>query len=143
MPPSSTGRDQLVLLLGELKEGLQGVKDDIAEMKKAGADERMSAAASRQRIYEKLEDGEQRITTLESTLRVTAEVVNNRLNAIEPTVAKSARVIRAWTIRGGIIMASLAAVGGFVWALVNFLWSLAVQHRETLMQLLASFFKPN
>lgn len=118
MPPiSNDTRDQILMLLGEMKEGLKGVKEDIAEMKAAADEGARDASESRRRLYEKMESGEQRTTELESTVRIMAGVVEKqtvRIDLMEPQLRQTTATLRAWTVRGGMIATAMAALGGFI-----------------------------
>lgn len=117
-PTSDAGRDQILMLLGELREAVSGIKEDISELH----DDRKEANESRRRIYEKLEDGNRKITELESTVRVTAgiaEKLTNRVAALEPQVKQANDTIKTWTIRGGLIATAVAAFGGFVYWMIQ------------------------
>lgn len=120
MSPSSN--DQILMLLGELKEGLKGVREDMAEVKTAAGLDRENASESRRRIYEKLEEGDRRLMEVESTVRVMSGVVakaTSRVEALEPQVKKTADTVRNWTIRGGAIATAVAAFGGFMLWLIS------------------------
>lgn len=127
---TTTDRDErILLLLGELKAGLAGVREDMQEVKEAAAIDRRDSRESRQRIYEKAEEGERRLTAVESTVRVLGGVIEKsgqRIDALEPQVARATQTIKDWTVRGGFIATGVAAFGGFIWWLVQsngpFLW---------------------
>lgn len=115
------GRDELLRLLGRLEEGLAGVKEDLAEVKLDNRD----AAASRNRIHEKLEDGDRRLTEMESTVRVMAGVLDKtgtRIDQLEPTVKAAARSLRAWNKRYLAILAGIGLVIGWLWWLLTSNW---------------------
>ena len=137
MTAASDGRDRLLMLLGRLDEGLAGVREDIQEIKAELAKDRRDAGESRRLIHDKLEDSERRLMQLESTVRITAEVVDkqsHRLDKIEPAVRAQARKIRLWTVQGGVLMASLAATGGFIWWLLTTQWDILVKVVQVLFQ---------
>lgn len=117
----TTSRDELLVLLGELKEGLAGVKADIIEFKESSKE----AAVSRGRIYDKLEDGEQRLTAMESTVRVMAGVLDKtstRVDALEPSVRSAAKSLRAWNKRYLAALAVASLVFGWIWWVVSQNW---------------------
>jgi hypothetical protein len=122
--------DRIMLLLGELKAGLAGVREDMQEVKDAAAMDRRDSRESRQRIYEKVEEGERRLVAVESTVRVLGGVIEKagqRLDKLEPQVDLAAGTIKRWTVRGGFVGTGVVALGGFVWWLVQsngpFLWA--------------------
>lgn len=121
--------NEVLLLLGELKAQVAGVRDDMQEVKTEAAVDRRDSKESRQRIYDKLENGERRLTEMESTVRVLGGVIEKsgqRLDRLEPQVDRATRTIRVWTVRGGMIATAMAALGGFVWWMVQsngpFVW---------------------
>lgn len=120
---TTSDRDERVLLLlGELKAGLQGVREDLQEVKDAAAMDRRDSKDSRQRIYDKVEEGERRLVAVESTVRMLGGVIEKsgqRLDRLEPQVDRAARTIKVWTVRGGIIATGVAAFGGFILWLVQ------------------------
>ena len=115
---------KLLLMVGEMQGTVNGLREDIAEVKGAMETDRAAATASRRRIYEKLEDADKRTTKLESTVRVMGELVDKSgkdIAALAPTVEATAATVRNWTIRGGLVLGALAAVGGTLWwAITNY-----------------------
>lgn len=119
----TTDRDErIMLLLGELKAGLAGVREDMQEVKDAAAMDRRDSKDSRQRIYEKVEEGERRLGAVESTVRVLGGVIEKqglRVDKLEPQVERATKTIKVWTVRGGFIASGVVAFGGFVLWLIQ------------------------
>lgn len=132
---TTSDRDErILLLLGELKAGLAGVREDMQEVKDAAAMDRRDSKDSRQRIYEKLEEGDRKLVAVESTVRVLGGVIEKagqRLDNLEPQVERATRTIKVWTVRGGFIATGVAALSGLIWWLVQsngpFLWAQLVR----------------
>jgi hypothetical protein len=114
---ASANRDQILMLLGELRESVVGLREDVAEIKAEAGNDRRDASESRRRIYQKLDDGEKRLMKMESTVRVIGGVVEKqgqRVSELEPTVNRTAGEVRRWTMLGAFIGTGVIALGGFV-----------------------------
>jgi predicted RNase H-like nuclease (RuvC/YqgF family) len=121
-----TERDQLLILIGELKEGVAGLKSDLEEMRTEFREERGAATQSRQKIFEKQEDAERRIERMEGTITVLGGVIDKqtrRIDALEPTVKETVATVRRWSVRGGLVATGLIAIGSFLWWMLTSNWS--------------------
>jgi hypothetical protein len=120
---------KLLFMVGEMQGTMNALREDYQEIKGALEQDRHDATASRRRIYERLEDGDRRLTKMESTVRVVGELVDKQakdiantgaeIKALTPTVLATAATVRNWTIRGGALLGALALVGGGLWYLVT------------------------
>lgn len=110
------------MLLGRLEEGLAGMREDMAEVKLEVQRDRVDASESRRRVYEKLEGAELRLEQVDSTVRVLGGVVEkqtNRIDALEPTVRKTAKNVAQWNWRWGLVVAGVTFIGTGIWWLIR------------------------
>lgn len=109
---------RLLLMVGEMQGTVNGLREDIADVKGVMENDRATATASRRRIYEKLEEADKRTTKLESTVRVMGELVDKQgkdVTALIPKVEATASTVKQWTLRGGLVVAALSALAGGLW----------------------------
>lgn len=110
--------NQILLLLGRLEATVAAVQQDIAEIKTDAKEDRATTVDSRRRLHEKIEGLSSRVQKTESTIRVLGELVDRQgkdVAALTPTVEATAATVRNWTIRGGLVLGGLAALGGTIW----------------------------
>lgn len=122
---SAQSNDQMLMLLGELKAGLEEVHRAVAEIKTEAGEDRKDTADSRRRMHEIVGTVDKRLIKLESTVHIMGGVVDNqtkRIDKLEPTVKATAVTVRVWTIRGGLIGTAALAVIGFVYANWTNIW---------------------
>lgn len=109
---------KLLLMVGEMQGTVNGLREDLAEVKGAMESDRAAATARGRRIYEKLEDADRRTTKLESTVRVMGELVDKQgkdVQALAPKVEAMDATMKRWTLKGGAVVGGLAMVAGALW----------------------------
>lgn len=117
--------DTMILLLGELKGMVSGIKEDVDELKKDITSDRLESSASRRRMYDKLDGVDQRLTKMESTVTVMGGVVDKqtqRVDAIEPVVTETQAAVRQMVIRWGLVTGALGAMGAGLYWLFTAKW---------------------
>lgn len=117
--------DPVLRVLGRLEATVAAMGQDIAEMKNDANRREDASTESRRRLHEKIESVRDGLQKTDSTIRVLGALVDKQgkdlegvqaeLGGLKPTVEHTAATVRNWTIRGGLILTALAALGGTLW----------------------------
>lgn len=117
--------NEILRILGRLEGTVSAIQNDIAEFKAEVKDDRESTSENRRRMHEKIESVRDGLQKTDSTIRVLGALVDKQgkdlegvqaeLGGLKPTVEHTAATVRNWTIRGGLILTALAALGGTLW----------------------------
>lgn len=102
----------VLMLLGELKQGQSRLREDFD-------DEKRLAHASRQGIYQRLEEGVRATADLRAELKLNTAETRQTRTKIEKEVMPAVRTINGLKLQGAAIITAAAVIGGGLTALAS------------------------
>lgn len=106
-------------LLGQLIEGVAGLRRDITDMREDFDQEKEHAHESRKDVHRKIDDLADRVSKAETTIQVAGQVTaqtRDRIDAVEPTVDEFRRMkLVGWSIVGIVGIGGTAFGASLIW----------------------------
>ena len=123
--PQGDINQQVLYLLGQMRAELSGIREDIIELSKDAVSDRQDNMTNYDHMLEKVDSIDRRTTKLESTVRVTGQVVNKqtkRLDIMQPIVEANTETIKRWVLMAGSVVGAVSLAFGGVWYALKDSW---------------------